>query len=123
MAPLHLQNRAPGNLQSISFTPVVKGPGWAMYDNMRVSLYEGTNYAAESYKTRNEIKVDGKLDDWNKSCPIPLLCENQLNLRDKSYKWTPDNMSGVAYLQWDDKYLLLRGRGQRRQARCLDDRR
>jgi hypothetical protein len=98
---------APQNLKSISFTPVVKGAGWAMYDNLRVSLYEGSNYTAECYRAKTPLKIDGKLDDWNKACPIPLLCENQLTVHDKSYKWTPDNVSGVAYLQWDDKFLYF----------------
>jgi hypothetical protein len=101
------KTEAPQNLKSISFTPVVKGSGWAMYGNLRVSLYEGSNYAAECYRAKTPLKIDGKLDGWNKSCPIPLLCENQLAIHDKSYKWSPDNLSGVAYMQWDEKFLYF----------------
>ena len=98
---------APANLKTIAFVPVMKGPGVALYDNLRVSLYEGTNYAAECHKAKGPIKIDGKLDDWDTRCPIPLLCENQLSPFDKAYKWTPENMSGVAYLNWDEKYLYF----------------
>ena len=98
---------APQNLKTISFNPVMKGMGWALYDNVRVSLYEGSNYTAECHKAKGPIKIDGKLDDWDKSCPIPLLCENQVSPLDKNYKWTPENVSGVAYLNWDDKYLYF----------------
>ena len=104
----------PANLKDIVFTPVVKGDGWAMYDNMRVTLYEGSNYAAEVHKAKTPIHFDAKADaggvpeGWDSSCPIPLLCENQLVKFDKSYQWTPDNLSGVAYMMWDDKSLYLR---------------
>ena len=101
------KTEAPQNLKSIAFTPVVKGAGWAMYDNLRVTLYEGSNYTAECYRVKTPLKIDGKLDGWNKSCPIPLLCENQISLHDKSYKWTPDNLSAVAYMQWDEKFLYF----------------
>jgi len=97
----------PQNLKEISFTPVVKGPGWAMYDNLRVTIYEGTNFAAECHKARTPIRLDGRLDGWNQACPIPLLCDNQLTVFDKSYRWAPENLSAVAYLTWDEKALYL----------------
>ena len=50
---------------------------------------------------------EGVLDDWPRSCPIPLIGRNQLNVLDKNYDWTPKNFSGVAYLRWDDKNLYV----------------
>jgi hypothetical protein len=44
-----------------------------MFDNMRVTLYEGTNYAAEVHQARGAHKIDGKLDDWDKKCPVPAF--------------------------------------------------
>jgi hypothetical protein len=102
---LFTRTDTPPNLKEISFSPVVNGSGWAMFDNMRVTLYEGTNYAAEVHQARGAHKIDGKLDDWDKKSPIPLLAENQLTVTDKSYAWTPDNLSGVAYLEWDAQGL------------------
>jgi hypothetical protein len=33
--------------------------------------------------------------------------KNQLTVLDKSYTWTPQNLSGVAYLMWDDANLYV----------------
>lgn len=101
------RTEAPQNIKEIAFTPVVQGAGWAMYDNLRVTIYEGSNYAAECHRARTPLKLDGTLDGWNTSCPLPLLCENQLTVFDKAYRWTPENLSGVAYLMWDSKALYL----------------
>ena len=37
----------PADMDSASFTPVAHGAGWAMYDNLRVTLFEGSDYVAE----------------------------------------------------------------------------
>jgi len=34
------------------------------------------------------VVVDGKLDEWAKPCPIPLLSANQLVKLDPAYAWT-----------------------------------
>ena len=52
--------------------------------------------------------IDGKLDDWDGACPIPLIGRNQLSHRSiRDYAWTPQNLSGVAYLRWDAKNLYV----------------
>jgi hypothetical protein len=96
----------PDTASSISLTPVVKGRGWAMYDNVRVSLYDGTDFATEASRTTRKIVVDGRLDDWDLADPIPLLCDNQISA-ENGYAWTPQNLSGVARFAWDDDALYL----------------
>ncbi len=92
---------------TMGLTPVTKGKGWAMYDNVRVTLYEGTDFAAEATKAKAPVTVDGKLDDWDMADdPIPLLCDNQLSAP-ATYKWTPQNLSGVAKIMWDDQALYF----------------
>jgi hypothetical protein len=98
---------APSGLVSASFIPVAKGPGWACYDNMRLTLYAGTDYAAEAIRCDKPPRIDGKLDEWGGACPIPLIGGNQLTKHDPTYQWTPDNLSAVAYAMWDDANLYL----------------
>ncbi|NQT15151.1 MAG: hypothetical protein HQ582_20515, partial [Planctomycetes bacterium] len=102
----------PAGAQRVSFTPVVKGPGWAMIDNVRVTLYEGTDYAAEAHRVDAPPKIDGNLDDWTGQCPIPLIGSNQITDRADDYAWTPENLSAVGHLRWDDAnvYVALRVR-------------
>ncbi|HOK04530.1 MAG TPA: sugar-binding protein [Victivallales bacterium] len=95
------------NLKSISAVPVVNGKGEAFFDNIRLTVYEGSDYTAECHKIKKTITVDGKLSDWEKKCPIPLLADNQIMKIDKNYDWTPDNLSGAAYFSWDDKNLYV----------------
>lgn len=97
----------PADLVGASFTPVAIGDKFALYDNLRVTLYDGTNFATEAAKVTQAPEIDGKLDDWQKVNPIPLLADNQLTKHDPSYDWTPDNCAGVAYLAWDEKALYL----------------
>ena len=108
----------PAGAQRVSFTPVVKGPGWAMIDNVRVTLYEGTDYAAEAHRVDAPPKIDGNLDDWTGQCPIPLIGSNQITNRADDYAWTPENLSAVGYLRWDDTnvYVALRVRDDLHQA-------
>ena len=98
---------APENVKSVGFTPVVKGAGYATYDNVRVTRYEGTDFAAEAYRVKNAPAIDGDLADWDGRCPIPLIGQNQLEQLDTTYAWSPANLSGVAYLRWDDGSLYL----------------
>jgi hypothetical protein len=99
-------NAAP-EVTSGSFTPVANGNGWAHYDNIRLTLFEGTDFAAEAHKTPAPVRVDGSLDEWDRSCPIPLIGKSQLTTVEKTYDWSPSNLSGVAYLAWSEKGLHL----------------
>ena len=91
-------------LAKIGFQPVVNGPGTARYDNIRVTLYDGTDFAAEAPRRKTDIVVDGQLDDWDFADPIPLLCDNQISA-ENGYAWTPRNLSGIARFAWDDAAL------------------
>jgi len=95
------------DLVKASFTPVARGTGWALYDNIRVTLFGGTDYAAESHRAAKSPRVDGKLDDWVTKCPIPLIGKNQLTVTSKSYAWSAADLNGVGYLMWDDASLYF----------------
>ncbi len=97
----------PVGTHTVSFTPVVKGSGWAYYDNIRVTLFAGSDYVAECHKATSRPSIDGKLDDWIKKCPIPLIGRNQLTVKDTDYTWTPRNLNGIAYLMWDEENLYV----------------
>ncbi len=99
--------KAPEDVAAVSFTPVAKGSGWALYDNVRVTLFEGTDFAAEAWRVQDPPSIDGSLEDWSRRCPIPLIGRNQLQAVDAGYDWTPQNLSGVAYLGWDPENLYL----------------
>jgi hypothetical protein len=99
--------QAPDDLAAASFTPCANGPGAAMYDNVRVTLFEGTDFAAEAYRVADPPTIDGDLDDWAKRCPIPLIGTNQLRAVDPNYQWTPANLNGVAHLAWDKENLYI----------------
>lgn len=95
------------NLETASFAPLAIGQGWALFDNVRVTLFEGTDFAAECYRAPQPPRIDGKLDDWVTRCPIPLVGRNQLTVLDESYQWSPENLNAVGYLMWDDSSLYL----------------
>jgi len=97
----------PPDAQRTAFTPVAKGAGWAAYDNLRVTLYEGSDYVAEAHRAPAPPTIDGRLDDWVTRCPIPLIGGNQLAWKADTYAWTPTNLSAVAYFTWDDANLYL----------------
>ncbi|HEV3418422.1 MAG TPA: sugar-binding protein, partial [Pirellulales bacterium] len=99
--------QAPKDLATAAFVPVARGPGNALYDNLRVTVFEGTDFAAEAIKVRQPPTIDGSLDEWDGKSAIPLLGRNQLRTLDKNYNWTPQNLSGVAYLRWDAKNLYV----------------
>ena len=84
-----------------------RGTGSALYDNMGVTVFEGSDFAAEAAKVRKPPTINGTLDDWDRSCPIPLIGRNQLRVVDKNYARTPQNLSGVAYLNWDSQNLYV----------------
>lgn len=104
--------KAPPETVQGSFTPVVQGEGWALFDNLRVTLFEGTDFAAECYRAPASPKIDGKLDEWITRCPVPLIGKNQLTVVDDEYAWTSENLGAVGYLMWDDEnlYVALRVR-------------
>jgi hypothetical protein len=93
---------------------VTRGAGWALYDNLRVTVYEGSDYAAEAHRCAKPLKIDGRLDDWQAAgltgCPLPMIGKNQVAVLAGPYAWTPKNLSGVAYLAWDESNLYLAGR-------------
>jgi hypothetical protein len=99
--------RAPKDLATAAFVPAFRGSGDALFDNLRVTVFEGSDFAAEAIKVRQPPTIDGNLDDWDGKCAIPLLGRNQLRTLDKDYVWTPQNLSGVAYLRWDAKNLYV----------------
>jgi hypothetical protein len=99
--------QAPENLVEAAFVPVVKGSGSALFDNLRVTVFEGTDFAAEAIKLSRPPAIDGKLDDWDGRCPIPLIGRNQARITRQDYRWTPQNLSGVAYLRWDERNLYV----------------
>jgi hypothetical protein len=99
--------KSPGSLESASFTPVANGSGWALYDNLRLTVFQGTDFAAECYKVGTRPMIDGNLGDWQMQCPIPLIGKNQLTVLDKNYEWNPENLNAVAYLTWDNANLYL----------------
>ncbi|OGV40886.1 MAG: hypothetical protein A2X48_23160 [Lentisphaerae bacterium GWF2_49_21] len=94
-------------LASSAFAPVVNGNGKVSFDNIRLSAYDGSEYAAECVKTDKAPSIDGKLDEWKKSSPIPLIGENQLVKLKPDYKWEVKNLCGAAYLNWDKDKLYL----------------
>ncbi len=96
----------PDNVDAL-FQPVARGEkGTALYDNLRVTAYDGSDWAAEAHKTEKPRTIDGDLSDWDFADPIPLLCANQM-VAEGGYKWTPENLSGVAQLAWDADSLYL----------------
>ncbi len=101
------RRETPTDAEAISCTPVAKGAGSARFANVSLSQYEGTEYAGFAPKCTKAPKIDGTLDDWTRAEPVPLLCDNQITVNDAGYKWVPENFSGIAYFQWDEKNLYL----------------
>ena len=60
-----------------------------------VTLFEGTDFAAEAIKVAKPPMIGGGLDGWDGECPIPLVGRNQLRVLAKDYAWTPQNLNGV----------------------------
>lgn len=99
--------KSPEFLESAGFSPVANGSGWALFDNIRLTTFEGTDFAAECYKVTARPTIDGNLGEWQMQCPIPLIGKNQLTVLDKGYEWKPENLNGVAYLRWDNENLYI----------------
>ena len=90
--------------------PVASGEhGTALYDNIRLTLYDESDWATEAHRTAKPKTLDGNLSDWDFADPIPLLCANQIT-SEGGYKWTPENLSGIAQLTWDDEALYVAAR-------------
>ncbi len=116
----HMRIDAPPDVESIGVTPTANGPGTVSYDNISVSVYDGTAFAAFPTRAVRPPTIDGRLDDWDfdRVRPIPLLADNQLTALDSAYRWSPENLSGAGWLQWDDTglYLAVRVRDDRHQS-------
>jgi hypothetical protein len=99
--------KSPESLDNAGFSPVANGSGWALFDNIRLTVFEGTDFAAECHNVMTRPTIDGNLDDWQRQSPIPLIGRNQLTVLDESYEWNPENLNAVAYLRWDDANLYV----------------
>jgi hypothetical protein len=97
----------PAAAERASFTPVAKGPGWALFDNVHVTLFEGSDYVAEAHRAETAPTIDGRLDDWVQSCPVPLIGPNQITAQADDYAWTPEDLSAIGYLMWDEANLYV----------------
>ena len=102
--------QAPADTVEGSFTPVTRGAGTTLYDNLRVSIYEGTDYAAEARRVEKPPTIDGKLDEWSGAGPVPLLGKNQLTVIQPAYQWAPANLHAVLWLRWDAENLYVAAR-------------
>ncbi len=81
--------------------------GFARYDNIRLTAYEGTDFAAEACEAKGRIDIDGDLSDWDFADPVPLLCENHVGGQRGGYVWNRKNLSGVAQLRWDREAIYF----------------
>ncbi|MBO7298505.1 MAG: hypothetical protein J6V41_01690 [Kiritimatiellae bacterium] len=100
----------PGNAGA-DFTPVCKGAGSVLYDNVRVTLFDGTDFVAEAfYEEKSNKKIDGDISDWNiDACPIPLLSASQLSSTPANamQSWKPEDLQGEAFFSWDNQALYF----------------
>jgi hypothetical protein len=101
------RKKMPPDARTVSFLPLANGAGSAAFDNIRVTLYEGSDYTAEAHRTRRPPKLGASLDGWIKTCPIPIIGRNQLTYQAPGYAWTPDNLSAIGYLNWDAANLYV----------------
>lgn len=92
---------------SMSAAPVCNGKGSAWIDNASLTMYEGTVHNASAARAPGAITIDGNLLDFNRAAPIPLLGQSQLRVLNKGYSWTPANLSGAAWLNWDERNLYI----------------
>jgi len=98
---------APEGLAAASFIPLARGAGTAYVDNVSVTTFQGTDFAAECVRTDAPPAIDGDLADWTSRGPIPLIGRNQLTVIDPAYQWTPQNLNAVARLRWDAANLYV----------------
>ncbi len=60
---------------------------------------------AEALRAAGQIVVDGRLSDWDKSKPLSMKNSSYLK---EGLDWAgPEDLSGVAYLMWDEENLYL----------------
>ena len=85
------------NTKSLTLTPVAEGNGKVYYDNVSLSLYKGTDFAAFA----------GQANGAQAASKVPLCCDNQVKATG-GYAWTPANLSGVGEFTWDAKALRLK---------------
>ena len=85
------------NTKALTVSPLADGDGKTWVDNVSLSLYRGTDFAAFAGRVGGEAKRS----------KIPLLCDNQVK-QDGGYKWTPQNLAGIAELGWDKEGLILK---------------
>ena len=84
------------NTKRLGLTPVADGTGKTYFDNISLSLYKGTDFAAFAAQKGGA----------SASSPVPLCCDNQIQTSG-SYKWSPKGLSGVARFEWDKTALYL----------------
>lgn len=97
--------QAPEEVIAAGFTPVAKSE--AFYDNIRLTVYDGSNFRAEAVRCAKAPTIDGDLSEWAAGCPIPLLGPGQTTILDKAWKPGSANLRGVAKLAWDERSLYL----------------
>jgi hypothetical protein len=101
------RKQMPPEARTATFLPLANGKGETEFDNVRVTLYQGSDYTAEAHRAKTPPRLGGSLEGWIKSCPIPLIGRNQLTYQAPGYAWTPDNLSAIGYLMWDDANLYV----------------
>ena len=84
------------NTKALTLTPVADGSGKTYYDNISLSLYRGTDFAAFA----------GRRGGAAAPSPVPLCCDNQVSATG-GYQWSPKTLAGVASFTWDDEGLTL----------------
>lgn len=69
------------------------------------SLQRAEKKTAVALKNRGPVKIDGKLDEWRKEAPIIMA---DLSFLKEGTGWAgPSDLSGKAYLMWDEENLYL----------------
>lgn len=84
------------NTKNLGLTPVTRGKGTFRIDNVSLSLYRGTDFAAFA----------GRIGGDKKGSKVPLLCDNQIRT-EGGYTWKPESLAGVAEFSWDKSTLNL----------------
>ncbi len=108
------------NTAGLTLTPVAEGSGMVYYDNISLSLYKGTDFAAFAGRGLSPRSGDSTdRDDRTARAPhaqggvskpashVPLCCDNQVQAAG-GYAWTPANLAGVGEFTWDEKSLHLK---------------
>ena len=80
--------KAPENLATAGFVMVARGPGAALYDNLRVTAFEGTDFAAEAVKVRRPPLIDGSSTTGTGRAQFRSSAATSSTPLDKDYDWT-----------------------------------